>query len=135
MKPLNLFLAAACLALTSIAPALASEDSDQVSTRAVKKYSITVKSGKNGSVSPKKKASVTAGGKAQYVITPGKTYLIDTLTVNGAPKKGLPSKKGKSYTLKLTKISENLTISATFAKNRTLSTLAVGSQVSVVDAK
>jgi hypothetical protein len=135
MKRLILFLAATCLSLTSITSVLASEDSDQVSTRAVKKYSITVKSGKNGAVSPKKKASVTAGGKAQYVITPGKKYLIDTLTVNGAPKKGLPSKKGQSYTLKLTKISENLTISATFAEKRTLSALAVGSQVSVVDAK
>jgi hypothetical protein len=48
MQRLNLFLAgAACLALTMRALALASEDSDQVSTRAVKKYSIGVKSGKN----------------------------------------------------------------------------------------
>ncbi len=135
MKKCFALLFAACVTLAGGTYALASSDSDQVSARAKKTYTVKVVAGKNGKVSGKKTIKVTAGGKAQYTVTPSKKYLIDTLTVNGAPKKGLPSKVGKAYTLKLTKINENTTVSVTFATKRTLSPLSVGSQITVVDAK
>lgn len=135
MKKCFALLVAVCVALAGVTHAIASGDSEQVSARAKKTYTVKVVAGKNGKVSGKKTTKVTAGGKAQYTVTPSKKYLIDTLTVNGAPKKGLPSKAGKAYTLKLTKINENTTVSVTFATKRTLSSLSVGSQITVVDAK
>jgi nitrous oxidase accessory protein NosD len=135
MKKCFALLIAACVILVGGTYAVASSDGEQVSARAKKTYTVKVVAGKNGKVSGKKTSKVTAGGKAQYTITPSKKYLIDTLTVNGAPKKGLPSKVGKAYSLKLAKINENTTIKVTFATKRTLSPLSVGSQITVVDAK
>lgn len=102
---------------------------------AAKKFTITVQAGKNGSVSPKAKKSVTSGAKATYKVTPGKQYLIESLTVNGAPKRNLPSKKGQGYTLTIPRVSENLRIVASFAQARTVAPLSLGSQISVVDPK
>jgi hypothetical protein len=96
---------------------------------------VTVNVGKNGSVSPRRTIKVKKGGQVTYKVTPKKNYLIDTLTVNGAPAKSLPKKKGQAYTLKITKIVENKTVTVSFALTRTVSSLAVGSQISVVDAK
>lgn len=135
MKKCFALLVAACVALAGVTHAIASGDSEQVSARAKKTYTVRVVAGKNGKVSGKKTTKVTAGGKAQYKVTPSKKYLIDALTVNGAPKKGLPSKVGKAYTLKLTKINENTTVNVSFATKRTLNPLSVGSQITVVDAK
>jgi hypothetical protein len=135
MKKCFALLIAAYVILVGSTHAGASSDGEQVSARAKKTYTVKVVAGKNGKVSGKKTSKVTAGGKAQYTITPSKKYLIDTLTVNGAPKKGLPSKVGKAYSLKLAKVNENTTIKVTFATKRTLSPLSVGSQITVVDAK
>ena len=135
MKKFFSLLLAACLACGGASHAVASEDAEQVSARAKKTYTVKVVAGKNGKVSGKKTSKVASGGKIQYTVTPSKKYLIDSLTVNGAPKKGLPTKVGKAYTLKLAKVSENTTVSVTFATKRTLSPLSVGSQITVVDAK
>ena len=109
--------------------------SEKVFIRGKKKYLITVVAGTNGSVSPSSKSQVLEGSSKSYTVKPKAGYLINTLTVNGAPQKSLPNTKGKSYTLKLKNIKDNLTIDATFATRRALSGLSVGSQVSVVDAK
>ena len=135
MKRCFVAVVAICLALVGVTQALASEDGEHVSARAKKTYMVKVMAGKNGKVSGKKTTKVTAGKGIQYSVTPSKKYLIDSLTVNGAPRKGLPSKAGKAYTLKLTKVTENTTIKVTFATKRTLSPLSVGSQITVVDAK
>lgn len=135
MKKCFAVLVATCVALAGVTQAIASGDGEEVSARAKKTYTVRVVAGKNGKVSGKKTTKVIAGKSVQYTVTPSKTYLIDALTVNGAPKKGLPSKVGKAYTLKLSKVSENTTINVTFATKRTLSPLSVGSQITVVDAK
>lgn len=102
---------------------------------AAKRFTITVQSGKNGSVSPKARKTVTSGTKASYKVTPSKQYLIESLTVNGAPKRNLPSKKGQGYTLTIPRVTENLRIAASFAQTRTVAPLSLGSQISVVDPK
>ena len=135
MKKTLALVVAACVAATGISKAIASEDGASVSARAAKTYTVKVVAGKYGKVSPKKTIKVKAGGKAEYTVTPSKGYLIDTLTVNGAPSKKLPTKAGKPYTLKISKINENKTINATFAKKRAVTPLSVGSQITVVDAK
>lgn len=135
MKKCFALLLAACVAFVGASHAIASEDGESVSARAKQTFTVKVVAGKNGKVSGKKTTKVTSGGKVQYTVTPSKKYLIDSLTVNGAPKKGLPTKVGKAYTLKLTKVSENTTVNVTFATKRTLSPLSVGSQITVVDAK
>lgn len=135
MKRYLVPLLSLCLALVGGVTAIASEGADQISAQAAKRYVVTVLKGKNGKVSGKKRTTVTAGSSLQYTVTPSKSYLIDTLTVNGAPKKGLPSKTGKPYTFKIKKINENMTVNATFAQKRILTPLSVGSQVTIVDAK
>lgn len=102
---------------------------------ATKKFTVTVQAGKNGAVSPKAKKIVTSGAKAVYKVTPSKQYLIESLTVNGAPKRNLPSKKGQGYTLTIPRVTENLRIVASFAQTRAVAPLSLGSQISVVDAK
>ena len=115
--------------------ALHADASDGVSIRGKRSYLITVIAGKNGKVSPSKRTTALSGTTKTFVVTPNKGYLIDSLTVNGAPQKGLPTRAGKAFTLNLKNIKDNLTISAAFASSRTVKTLSVGSQVSVVDAK
>lgn len=128
-------LLATCVACASFSTAVASEGTEQISARAAKKYVVTVVTGKNGKVSGKKRTTVKAGSTLEYTVAPSKNYLIDTLTVNGAPKSGLPSKAGKTYKLKIKKINENITVNAAFAQKRTLTPLSVGSQITIVDAK
>ncbi len=135
MKRALALLVAMCVTATGISKAIASEDGESVSSRAAKMYTVKVVAGKYGKLSPKKTIKVKAGGSAVYTVTPSKGYLIDTLTVNGAPSKKLPSQTGKAYTLKISKINENKTINASFAKKRTVTPLSVGSQITVVDAK
>jgi hypothetical protein len=135
MKRIFVTLVATCVALSAVSRSMASEDSEAVSARAAKLYTVKVVAGSNGKVSGKKTVKVKSGGKVEYTVTPSKGYLIDTLTVNGAPSKKLPSKTGKPYTLKISKIAENKTVNATFAKKRTVRPLSVGSQITVVDAK
>ena len=105
------------------------------SVAAAKKFTINVQSGKNGSISPKARKIVTSGSRAIYKVTPGKQYLIESLSVNGAPKRNLPSKRGQAYTLTIPRVSENLRIVASFAQTRTVAPLSLGSQISVVDPK
>lgn len=109
--------------------------SEKVLIRGRKQFLITVVAGKNGAVSPSKRSQVVEGSSKTYTVTPKSGYLIESLTVNGAPQKSLPTTKGKSYSLKLKNIKDNLTITATFATRRTVKSMSVGSQVSVVDAK
>lgn len=135
MKKTLAMLLATCVALSGISTSIASEDGESVSSRAAKMYTVKVLTGKNGKVTGKKTTKVKAGGSVEYTVTPSKGYLIDALTVNGAPSKKLPAKAGKTYTLKISKINENKTVNATFAKSRTISSLSVGSQITVVDAK
>ena len=135
MKKTLAMLVATCVALSGISTSIASEDGEQVSSRAAKTYTVKVVAGKNGKVSGKKTVKVKAGGSVEYTVTPSKGYLIDALTVNGAPSKKLPSKAGKAYTLKISKINENKTVNAAFVTKRTVTSLSVGSQITVVDAK
>lgn len=132
---LSIALATCVVALSGASSALASDEQSPVSARAAVLYTVKVSAGKNGKVSGKKSSKVKAGASAEYTVTPAKGYLIDTLTVNGAPSKSLPSKAGQAYKLKISKINENKTVSATFAKQRTIRSLSVGSQITVVDAK
>lgn len=129
------FLIAAGVALASISQAFATEDADQVSAQAAKTYTVKVVAGKNGTVSGKKSTRVRAGGSVEFTVTPSKSYLIDTLTVNGAPSKGLPSKAGTPFKLKINKVNENKTVTVAFTTKRQVRPLTVGSQISVVDAK
>lgn len=135
MKRYLVPLLSLCLALVGGVTAMASDGAGEISAQAAKRYVVTVLKGKNGKVSGKKRTTVTAGSSLQYTVTPSKSYLIDALTVNGAPKTRLPSKAGKPYTFKIKKINENITVNATFAQKRTLAPLSVGSQVTIVDAK
>lgn len=111
------------------------EASDRVPLRAKQKYTITVLGGKNGTVSPSKSSTVVAGASKTFRVAPKPGFLIDALSVNGAPPKNLPKKTGESFTLVLKNIRENLTIKASFAKQRSIKALPVGDQLSVVDAK
>jgi hypothetical protein len=123
---------AVCAAMVLMVEVQATE---KVLIRGRKTYLVTVVAGSHGEVSPSKRASVLEGASKTYTVKPNAGYLIDSLTVNGAPQKSLPTTKGKSYTLKLKNIKDNVTINATFTTKRSIKSLAVGSQVSVVDAK
>lgn len=135
MKRPFAMLLAACFALAGIAPVSAAEDDTSVSTRAVSRYTVKVIAGKNGKVSGKSTTKVKSGGKAEFTVTPSRGYLIDSLTVNGAPAKKLPSQAGRPYKLTVSKIKENKTVTVAFTKKRVVTGLSVGSQVTVVDAK
>lgn len=135
MKSLIVFFVAVVTALFCGGSAWCASHDPEISARAKKTYTVRVSAGANGKVSGKKSTKVSAGGKIEFTVTPAKKYLIDSLTVNGAPRKGLPTKVGKSYKLKLTKINENTNVSVSFTTQRTLSSLALGSQITVVDAK
>ena len=135
MKISFAFFVAACVALVGITSASAAEGDGTVSTRAAKMYTVKVVAGKNGKVSGKTTTKVKSGGQVEFTVTPSKSYVIDTLTVNGAPSKGLPSKSGKAYKLMIAKVKENKTVHVAFAKKRVVRGLSVGSQVTVVDAK
>ncbi len=101
-------------------------------------YTISVTVGGNGKVTPKH-ARVKEGKNKQLVIKPKKKYMIDALIVNGVYQHGAPEKLGKPYILKLKRVGENISVSVTFDTKRNpepaAEGLAVGSQVSVVDAK
>lgn len=135
MKKCFAVLVATCVALVGVTQAIASSDGDQVSARAKKTYTVKVVAGKNGKVSGKKSTKVVAGKSVEYTITPSKKYLIDTVLVNGAPQKKLPSKAGKAYKLKISKVNENKTVNVAFTTKRETRALSVGSQITVVDAK
>jgi hypothetical protein len=109
----------------------------QLVAQAAKRYKVTAKisGARNGSISPSSSRSINSGGSVSYTVTPKKGYLIESLTVNGAPKTNLPRQKGKSYSFSIKKINENKTVTAAFATARTTKALVIGSQVSVVDAK
>jgi hypothetical protein len=129
------FLRTAALLAAMSLYALSANASDEVSIRGRKTYLLKVVSGQHGKVSPSKRSTALAGATKNYVVTPDRGYLIDTLTVNGAPLKGLPKKLGKAFSFTLKNIRDNLTVIAKFATSRTRRPLSVGNQVSVVDAK
>ena len=114
-----------------------SEAEGSVTSQAAKRYKVTAKisGARNGAISPSSSRTINSGGSVSYTVTPKKGYLIESLTVNGAPKTNLPRQKGKSYSFSIKKISENKTVTVAFATARTTKALVIGSQVSVVDAK
>lgn len=120
----------------SLTPQIVSAD-EQFAAQAAKRYKVTAKisGARNGSISPSSSRSINSGGSVSCTVTPKKGYLIESLTVNGAPKTNLPRQKGKSYSFSIKKINENKTVTAAFATARTTKALVIGSQVSVVDAK
>jgi endoglucanase len=129
-------LVASVLTLCAVMMCLSeAQASEKLLIRGRQKFVIKVVAGSNGTVSPAKTATVLEGSSKNYTVKPKAGYIIDSLTVNGAPQKSLPSTKGTSYTLKLKNVKDNLTINATFATRRSIKSLSVGSQVSVVDAK
>lgn len=135
MRKYSKLVLASAFLLASISQAFATEDAEQVSAQAAKTYTVKVDAGKNGTVSGKKSTRVRAGSSIEFTVTPSKSYLIDTLTVNGAPSKGLPTKAGKAFKLKISKVNENKTVTVAFTTKRQVRPLSVGSQISVVDAK
>jgi hypothetical protein len=108
-----------------------------MSAQASSRYTVrvVVSGAKKGSISPSSRQTVTSGRSLSYTIKPQRGYLIESLTVNGAPKTNLPRQKGKSYSFTVPKISENKTITVAFSTSRDTKPLSIGSQVSVVDAK
>jgi hypothetical protein len=110
---------------------------ERVQAAAVKSYRVTAKvsGARNGTISPSSVVSVRSGGSVSFTVKPKSSYLIESLTVNGAPKTNLPRKKGQSYAVSIKKITEDKTVTVKFATARTTKALSIGSQLSVVDAK
>lgn len=90
-------------------------------------YTVKVKAGKNGgvevnpsTVEDRSSATVVYGGSATVTITPKKEYNIKSVTVNGKFASYEMNEDGKSYTLKLENIIEDLEVQVEFSKMDTI---------------